>query len=175
MAEEDNNPQPAVAGEGTQEPTGPQFGMQRIYIKDSSFESPRTPLIFQRQWQPKVNFDIKMRNEKVADDVYEAVISLTAEATLEGETAFLIEVHQAGVFTIKDFPEAELEGILATVCPNILFPYARETIDSLVTKGGFPPLMLSPLNFDALYRQKKEQEAAQAAAGGDAAAPESVQ
>ncbi|MCG8414777.1 MAG: protein-export chaperone SecB [Pseudomonadales bacterium] len=177
MAEEDNNnPQPAVGGEGAQEPTGPQFGLQRIYLKDSSFESPRAPQIFQSQWQPKVNFDIKMRNAKVAEDVYEAVISLTAEAIVEEETGFLVEVHQAGVFTVKDFPEAELEQILATVCPNILFPYARESIDALVTKGGFPALMLSPLNFDALYRQKKQQEAEQAAAGGnDAAAPNPIQ
>ncbi len=175
MAEEDNNPQAAVGGEGTQEPTGPQFGLQRIYMKDSSFESPRAPQIFQSQWQPKVNFDIKMRNEKVTDDVYEVVLSLTAEAKLEEDTAFLVEVHQAGVFTVKDFPETELEQILATVCPNILFPYARESIDSLVTKGGFPALMLSPLNFDALYRQKKQQEAEQAAAGGDTTATNPIQ
>lgn len=175
MAEEDNNPQPAATGEGAaQQAQGPQFGLQRLYLKDCSFESPRSPKVFQGQWQPKINFDIKTRSSKVQDDVYEVVMILTAEAQIEDEAAFLIEVHQAGIFTVKDFDDAETERILATVCPNILFPYARETIDNLVVKGSFPALMLSPINFDALYAQKKQ---ADAAGGTDAEppAPESVQ
>ena len=99
------------------------------------------------------------------DDVYEVVLVVTAEAQIEEEPAFLIEVHQAGIFTIKDFDDAETERILATVCPNILFPYAREGIDSLVVKGSFPALMLSPLNFDAPYEQKKRQEQEESAGG----------
>lgn len=174
MAEEENTiEQPAATGEA-ETPTGPQFALQRIYLKDSSFESPRSPKVFQSQWQPKINFDIKTRGNKIQDDVYEVVLSLTAEAQLEDEVAFLVEVHQAGIFTLKDFEEAQLEHTLAVVCPNILFPYGREAIDALVVKGSFPALMLSPINFDALFAQKKQQEAEQAAST-EAPAPDSVQ
>ena len=174
MAEEENNTEQAIpTGEGTP-PTGPQFAMQRIYLKDSSFESPRAPKVFQSQWQPKINFDIKTRSNKVQDDVYEVVLSLTAEAQLEDEVAFLAEVHQAGIFTMKDFEEEQLEQIIGVVCPNILFPYGREAIDALIVKGSFPALMLSPINFEALYQQKKQQEAEQGTAA-EAPAPDAVQ
>ena len=163
MAEEENNAEQATAtGEGAAS-TGPQFALQRIYLKDSSFESPRSPKVFQSQWQPKINFDIKTRSNKVQDDIYEVVLSLTAEAQLQDEVAFLVEVHQAGIFTLKAFDEAQLEQIISVVCPNILFPYGREVVDALVVKGSFPALMLSPINFEALYQQKKQQEAEQAA------------
>ena len=98
MAEDYNNPQAAGAADETQQPQGPQFALQRIYLKDSSFESPRSPAIFQGQWAPKINFDIKTRSNKVQDDLYEVVLILTAEALLEEQSAFLVEVHQAGVF-----------------------------------------------------------------------------
>ncbi len=175
MAEDDNNSQPAAAGGEAADAEGPQFGLQRIYLKDSSFESPRSPQVFQKQWNPKVNFDLKTRSDKVTDEIYEVVLVLTAEAQIDDEAAFLIEVHQAGIFTVKNFDEAETERILASVCPNILFPYARECIDCLVTKGSFPALMLSPLNFEALYAQQKQQEAAAAGGSGEPPAPESVQ
>ena len=150
MAEEENVPQSAATEESKQV-EGPQFALQRIYLKDSSFESPRSPTVFQGQWAPKINFDIKSRSEKVQDDVYEVVLVLTAEAQMEEQAAFLVEVHQAGIFAAKDFDELQLEQLLATVCPNILFPYASEAIDSLVVKGSFPALALAPVNFDALY------------------------
>ena len=105
--------------------------------------------------------------------MYEVVLVLTAEAQLEEETAFVVEVHQAGIFTVKEFSETDLEQVLATVCPSILFPYSRESLDALVVKGSFPPLMIAPINFEALYAQQK-QAAEQQAAGGEAA-PESVQ
>lgn len=174
MAENEQTPDAAAAPTGGNEQAqGPQFALQRIYLKDSSFESPRSPQVFQSQWQPKINFDIKTRSSKVQDGVYEVVLVLTAEAKLEEQSAFLVEVHQAGVFTARDFDDAQLEQLLATVCPNILFPYARETVDNLVVKGSFPALMLSPINFDALYQQQKAAQAQQAAEGsnGDAAAP----
>ena len=174
MAEEDNNPQATAAAGETAQATGPQFALQRLYLKDSSFESPKSPTIFQAQWNPKVNFDIKTRNTKIADDVYEVVLVLTAEAQIDEETAFVAEVHNAGIFTVKEFDDANVEHILATVCPSILFPYSRETIDSLVVRGSFPPLNLSPINFEALYAQQKAQ-AEQQAAGGDAPAAENVQ
>ncbi|CAE7874945.1 MAG: protein-export chaperone SecB [Gammaproteobacteria bacterium] len=172
MAEE-NNPQPAATGEGEQ-PQGPQFGVQRIYLKDCSFESPRSPQVFQGQWQPSINFDINTKSQNVQDDVHEVVLTLTAEAKNEDSSSFLIEVQQAGIFTCKDFDEAQKEHILAAVCPNILYPYAREIVDSLVVKGSFPALMLAPINFDALYQQKKQQ-AQSGEAGTEPPAPESVQ
>ena len=110
MAEESNNA-PEAAADGAQQ-AGPQFALQRIYLKDTSFESPKSPQIFQTQWSPKINFDIKTRNTKVADDVYEVVLVLTAEAQLEEETAFVVEVHQAGIFTVKEFSETDLEQVL---------------------------------------------------------------
>ena len=161
-----NETEAAAAGETEQAP-GAQFALQRLYLKDSSFESPRSPLVFQGKWEPKINFDIKTRNTKVQDEVYEVVLVLTVEAKLDDQSAFLAEVHQAGIFTCKSLDDAQLEQVLSTVCPNILFPYARETIDSLVVKGSFPALMLAPINFDALYAQQKQAQADQAAAAGN--------
>ncbi len=168
MAENEENNQAAPAAGQTEQPEGPHFALQRIYLKDSSFESPRSPSIFQVQWAPKINFDIKTRSNKVQDGVYEVVLVLTVEAQLEEQPAFLVEVHQAGIFTAKDFPDEQLEQLLATICPNILFPYAREAVDAAVVKGSFPALMLSPINFDALYTQQKEAQAQQAANNGAA-------
>jgi len=172
MAENEGNNPDTAAAPAADQPAGPQFALQRIYLKDSSFESPRSPAVFQGQWQPKINFDIKTKNSKIQDDVFEVVLVLTVEATLEEEAAFVVEVHQAGVFTAKDFDGVQLEQLLATACPNILFPYAREAIDSLVVKGSFPALMLAPINFEALYAQQKQ--AAENNANGEAPAPEAV-
>ena len=165
MAENEENNPAAAAPAGTEAAEGPQFALQRIYLKDSSFESPRSPAVFQSQWAPKINFDIKTRSSKIQDDVYEVILVLTVEAQMDEQAAFLVEIHQAGIFAAKDFEDLQLEQLLATVCPNILFPYAREAIDSLVTKGSFPALMLSPINFEALYAQQKQ--AAQANGNGN--------
>lgn len=163
MAENEENTQAAAAPQENAQAEGPQFALQRIYVKDSSFESPRSPAVFQGQWSPKVNFDIKTRSSKVQDDVYEVVLVITVEAKLDDQPAFLVEIHQAGAFACKDFEDAQLEQLLSTVCPNILFPYAREAIDGMVVKGSFPAIMLSPINFDALYAQQKQAQAEQAA------------
>lgn len=164
MVDNADNTQPEAAAPAgdAQQPQGPQFAIQRIYLKDSSFESPRSPAVFQSAWSPRINFDIKSRSDKLTDGVYEVVLVLTVEAQLDEKPAFVVEVHQAGIFTAKDFDSAQLEQILATVCPNILFPYARETIDTLVVKGSFPALMLAPINFDVLYAQQKQAEQAKA-------------
>ncbi len=172
MADNEENKQQAAAAPATDQPAGPQFALQRIYLKDSSFESPRSPAVFQSKWAPRINFDIKTRNSKVQDNVYEVVLVLTVEAALEEQPAFLVEVHQAGVFTAKDFDNTQIEQMLSTVCPNILFPYAREAIDTLVVKGSFPALMLAPINFDALYAQQKQAQAQKA--NGDGAASGAV-
>jgi preprotein translocase subunit SecB len=159
MAEEQ-----AAAGEQPQQ----QFAMQRIYTKDVSFESPGSPEVFKKQWQPKVNVDLNTRSDKVDEQGnFEVVLSITITATLDDDTAFLVEVQQAGIFFITGFEGEELRRILGTAAPNILFPYAREAIDTLCVKGGFPPVMLAPVNFDALYMQALAQSQQE---GGEAAA-----
>lgn len=138
-----------------------QFAMQRIYTKDVSFESPSTPNVFKQQWQPQVNVDLNTKSDKVDDNNFEVVLSITITAKVAEETAFLVEVQQAGIFMITGIEGDNLRRVLGTAAPNILFPYARETIDGLCVKGGFPPVMLAPVNFDALYQQALAQQAAQ--------------
>lgn len=152
----------AGATNGQQAPA-PTFALQRIYVKDSSFESPRSPMVFQGQWAPKISFNLGTKSAKISEATFEVVLSITVEAKVEENAAFLAEVHQAGIFTCTGVSDADLESILSAVCPNILFPYAREAIDSLVVKGSFPPINLAPVNFDALYAQSKQQQAEQAA------------
>ena len=143
-----------------------QFAMQRIYTKDLSFESPSTPDVFKQQWQPKVNVDLNTKSDKVDEQGnFEVVLSVTITAKIDEQTAFLVEVQQAGIFLVNGFEGEDLRRILGTAAPNILFPYARETIDGLCVKGGFPPVMLAPVNFDALYQQALAQAAQQAEAG----------
>lgn len=132
----------------------PQFNIQRIYLKDTSFESPRSPLVFRQNWKPKVNLEINTKHTKLADDVYEVVLVITASVkSEEEETLYLVEVHQAGIFELKGLSDTDLGRTLASYCPSYLFPYAREAIDGLVLKGSFPPLMLAPVNFDAIYSE----------------------
>ncbi|MDB4491148.1 protein-export chaperone SecB [Luminiphilus sp.] len=139
-----------------------QFTLQRIYTKDVSFESPSTPKIFRQNWQPNVNVDLNTKSSRIDEEGnFEVVLTLTVTAKIEEDTAFLVEVQQAGIFYMVGIEGEPLRQVLATVGPNILFPYARENIDSLVIKGGFPALMLAPVNFDALYRQALAQQAAQ--------------
>lgn len=139
-----------------------QFAMQRIYTKDISFESPATPDVFRKQWQPAVNVDLNTKSNKIDENGnYEVVLTVTITAKMDDETAFLVEVQQAGVFMITGFEGENLRRILGTAAPNILFPYARENIDSLCVKGGFPALMLAPVNFEALYQQAINQAAEQ--------------
>ncbi|EEB77667.1 MAG: protein-export chaperone SecB [Halioglobus sp.] len=149
-----------------------QFAMQRIYTKDISFESPATPDVFKKQWQPAVNVDLNTKSDKIDDNGnFEVVLSVTITAKVDEETAFLVEVQQAGIFMIAGIEGEDLRRVLGTAAPNILFPYARESIDSLCVKGGFPPVMLAPVNFEALYQQALAQSAAQA---GEAAEGESA-
>jgi preprotein translocase subunit SecB len=144
-----------------------QFALQRIYTKDLSFESPATPGVFRQQWQPKMNVDLNTRSDTIDDEGnYEVVLTVTITAKLDEATAFLVEVQQAGIFLIRGFEGEELQRIVGTAAPNILFPYARECIDALIVRGGFPPVMLAPVNFDMLYQQAVAQRAAQAAADG---------
>ena len=144
---------------------GSQFALQRIYVKDVSFESPKSPDAFVNQWKPQINLELNTSNRILKDDNYEVVLSLTVTAKNEGdEVVYLIEVQQAGVFLVKGLPQDVLAQTLGSMCPNVLFPYARELIDSIVTRGSFPPLMLAPVNFDAIYAQAHAQAQAQAQA-----------
>lgn len=150
-----------------------QFAIQRLYVKDISFESPNAPEIFQKEWQPEVKLDLDTKSRKLADDTFEVILSLTVTTTVGEETAFLCEVQQAGIFGIGNVPEQQLAHMLGSYCPNILFPYAREAITSMVTRGTFPQLNLAPVNFDALFasyvqqRQQEAQGAASEAASGE--------
>ena len=128
-----------------------QFIIQRIYVKDVSFEAPNTPAIFQKEWQPEVKLDMDTKTAVLSQDIYEVVLTLTVTCTLGEETAFLCEVKQAGIFTASNLEAQQLAHCLGSYCPNILFPYARETIAGLVSKGSFPQLNLAPVNFDALF------------------------
>jgi preprotein translocase subunit SecB len=147
------NQQPA----GEQNNPAQQFALQRIFIKDLSFEVPMGAQVFTKQWQPQVHVDLNTKSDKVADDIYEAVLTITITAKLGQETAFLVEVQQAGLFLVKGVDGDQLRRVLMIMCPNILFPYARETVDSLTTRGSFPPIMLQPVNFEALYMQALAQ------------------
>ncbi len=140
---------------------GPVFNIQRIYIKDVSFEAPNAPAIFKDEWKPEVNVDLHTKTHDLEKDVYDVVLHLTVTVKMGDTTAFLVEVHQAGIFTIKGFPKEQLSHALGSMCPNILYPYAREAISDLVTRGGFPQLLLAPVNFDALYMQHLEQQKGQ--------------
>lgn len=140
-----------------------QFGVQRIFVKDISFESPNAPEVFRSQWQPKINMDLNTASKKLGEDIYEVVLTLTVKAENDGKTAFLVEVQQAGIFKIGGLEGPALHQAVGAYCPNLLFPYAREAIDSLVTKGSFPALMLAPVNFDAIYAQSLQQQAAKEA------------
>jgi len=139
-----------------------QFAIQKIYLKDVSFESPNSPQAFSNEsWQPQIDVHINSSNQLVAEDTYEVVIDITVTAKHEDKTAFLVEVKQAGVFSMTGFPQENLGGMVGAYCPELLFPFAREAISELVSKGGFPQLLLAPVNFNALYTQQQQQAAEQ--------------
>lgn len=141
-----------------QDPNAPQFEIQRIFVKDLSFEAPNTPHTFVEEWKPEVSLNLETKSNRIQDNVHEVVLSITATVSTSKKTAFLIEVHQAGVFMINNFPSDQLHQMLGSFCPNILFPYAREVVSDTVVRGGFPQLILAPVNFDALYAQHLEQQ-----------------
>ncbi|MFD2232055.1 protein-export chaperone SecB [Alkalimarinus sediminis] len=150
-----------------QAPVQPQFALQRIYVKDISFESPSAPDVFQQQWKPQINMDLNTASNKVSDSQYEVVVSLSITAKIEEKVAFIVEIQQAGIFHITGIEGPQLAQTLGAFCPNVLFPYAREAVDSLVNKGSFPSLMLAPVNFDAIFAEamKRKQEEAEQVEG----------
>ena len=140
-----------------------QFAIQRVYTKDVSFETPNSPAIFQKEWKPEIKLDLDTRSNKIAEDTYEVVLSVTVTATVEDQTAFLAEVQQAGIFTIGNLKEGALAHTLGAFCPTTLFPYARETVANLVNRGSFPQFNLAPVNFDALFASYVNKQRAAAA------------
>lgn len=143
----------------------PQLNLERIYIKDVSFESPNAPAVFLQPWKPQVKLDLNTTSRALEDGRYEVDlrVTLTTKTTSEADgtetTAMIVEVTQSGVFMVTGFEDEQRKQVLATMCPNILFPYVREQIDSLMVKGGFPPIHLAPVNFDAVYAQAAQAQA----------------
>ena len=146
--------------------TEKQLAISKIYVKDFSFESPQAPEIFTRgDWKPQTNLNLRSAHSALDGNAHEIVLTITVEAKEGDNTLFLVELHQAGIFEISGYGTEELEAIVGSFCPNIMFPYARETIASIIQKGGFPEFVLQPINFDALYLQAKQQQQAQGSAG----------
>lgn len=138
-----------------------QFAIQKIYLKDVSFESPNAPAIFtEGQFQPEINVQINTEAQTVADNMHEVTLTVTVTAKQADKTAFLAEVKQAGLFQMSGFEQEQMGGMLGAYCPEALFPFARETIAALVAKGGFPQVLLAPVNFNAMYMQHQQQKQA---------------
>lgn len=136
-----------------EESTEPHFSIEKLYLKDVSFESPGAPAVFTDDWEPEINMDLNSQGHPIDEGIYEVELSLTVTAKNKDKTGFLVEIKQCGIFSIHGMDDANLNGMLGSFCPNILFPYAREAISDLVSKGGFPQLLLAPVNFDAIYAQ----------------------
>lgn len=149
-----------------------QFAIQKLYVKDASFESPDSPNSFSfKQWDPKIDLNLTNNQRHIEGDLYEAVLCLTVTVNHQDKTAFLIEAHQAALVVLTGFDEEERKYLLGSQCMTILFPYAREVISDLSVRGGFPPLILSPVNFDALYQQHMQKQS-KAEDGDEQASPE---
>ena len=159
---EGNNEMNESANNETNEQKGPQFIIQRIYIKDLSLEVPNSPQVFLEKWEPQLHMDLGTKTEGLDNDNHEVVLTVTITVKINEKTAFIVEVKQAGVFTLTGFDEEQIRPMLGAFCPNILYPYAREVITNTVMRAGFPQLYLTPVNFDALFQQheKERQQAA---------------
>ena len=146
----------------TSEPQQPVFSIEKIYVKDASLEIPGAPQIFLEREAPQIEVSLATSGGNVTEGVYEATVTVTVTARLGDRTMFLIEVAQGGVFQIRGVPESELAPVLGIACPNILFPYLRESVSDLSVRAGFPPVLLNPVNFEALYAQQQAMRAADA-------------
>jgi preprotein translocase subunit SecB len=142
----------------------PVFSIEKIYVKDLSLEIPHAPKIYLEREAPEVNIQLHSKGERIDEGMYEVLLTITVTAKIKERTMFLVEVGQAGVFQIRHIPGTELDPVLGIACPTILFPYLRETVSDTVTRAGFPPVILNPVNFEALYQQGKQ--AAPDAEGG---------
>ncbi len=141
----------------------PIFGIEKIYVKDLSLEIPHAPDVFLSGDQPQVDIQLHNEGALIGEGLYQVVLTVTVTAKAGEKTMFLVEAAQAGIFQIRNVPESDLEPLLATACPNILFPYARETVSDVISRAGFPPVYLAPVNFEAIYLQRLQQAREQAA------------
>jgi preprotein translocase subunit SecB len=138
----------------------PSFQIEKIYVKDVSLEIPGAPQVFLEAQGPQLEIQVRNESARFADGMFEVAVTVTVTAKAGERTLFLAEVAQAGIFSVRNVPQADLEPLLAVACPTILYPYARETISDLITRGGFPPVLLAPVSFEALYAQRMQQQAA---------------
>jgi len=142
----------------TSEDNEPKFAILRVYLKDVSFETPNSPAIFLQEWRPQVSVRMEIAKNHVEGDVHEVVLHVEVTAKQGDRTGFLVELQQAGVFALEHYEDSERERMLGAYCPNVLFPFAREVVADLVLKGGFPQLLLEPVNFRAMYEDKLAAE-----------------
>ena len=162
-----------AAGAATEQPAGPHFTVEKIYVKDVSFESPRAPQSFVEQGQPQLQMNLNQRVNRMSDVAFEVMLGINLTCKVGEDTVYLVEVQQAGLFHLQGFDQQSLDAMLGTHCPAVLYPYAREVVSGLIQAGGFAPFVLQPINFDALYaegvRQRAAQAGQQAAEGSDLA------
>jgi len=162
-----SDPSPLANGADTSA-VQPQVGVQKIYVKDASFEAPGAPHIFQEQAQPQIQLNLNQTVNNLADGVYEVILGVTVTCKIGEKNAYLAEVKQAGIFSLTGFDQQSLHGVIGTFCPNTLFPYVRQAISDLVMAGGFPPFLLQPINFDQLYMEQLRRRAEGATAPASA-------
>ena len=151
------------ANPASNEDQAPLFTIEKIYAKDISLENPNAPQIFLERENPSVEMQLHNEANSIDEGLYNVVLTVTVTAKLQDKTLFLVEAAQGGIFQIRNVPTENLDPILGVACPNILFPYVRETISDLVTRAGFPPVLLAPVNFEGIYQQRQQQVAAQQA------------
>ena len=135
----------------------PVFAIEKIYVKDLSVEIPNAPNIFLERDAPEINMQLGGKNQNIDEGLYEVLLTVTVTAKIKDKIMFLVEVQQAGIFRIRNLSDEEIDPVLGIGCPNILFPYLREVVSDIVTRAGFPPVILSPVNFEAIYHQKKAE------------------
>ncbi|HGG59582.1 MAG TPA: protein-export chaperone SecB [Gammaproteobacteria bacterium] len=163
MAEENQSPE-AGANDGQGGNNEPVFEIQRLYLKDASFESPSSPEVFTKAYQPTSNVELNTVHRKLQENIYEVELNLTLTVKIEDMVAYLVEIKYAGIFGAAGYTDEQMDHLLASFCPNLMFPFAREIISDLAVKGGFPQMLLAPINFDALYMQTLEERRKAAAA-----------
>ena len=172
MAEQDT--QNGAVAATPEAATGPAFTLEKMYLKDVSFEAPGAPQVFSEQGQPQLQMNLSQKVQRLSDSAYEVVLGVTLTCTMGEKTAYLAEVEQAGVFGLTGFDERSLDVMLGTHCPNALYPYARQAVSDLIQAGGFPPFLLQPINFESLYAETLRQRAEQAQAGAGLADAETA-
>jgi len=161
MAKSEAAAQSANEAQTNPENFNPSFVIEKLYVKDLSLEIPNAPQVFTNREMPQISIEISNLSTVLEEGVFEVVLRATVTAKVGESTSFLIEAQQAGIFRIQNIPDEHIEPILAITCPNVLFPYAREVISDVSVRAGFPPVTLSPVNFESIYAHQKQQEQAQ--------------